>query len=92
MKTVKIHITGKVQGVWFRASAKDAAIALGVTGKVWNNPDDSVGAIAQSSEEKISEFIEWCKKGPQLARVEDVIVQEIAEQMHFTGFEISRSI
>ncbi|HZV71150.1 MAG TPA: acylphosphatase [Saprospiraceae bacterium] len=91
MKTVQLQITGKVQGVWFRASAKDAALSLGLTGKVWNNPDDSVGAIAQGPEDKISEFIEWCKRGPLLARVEDVIVHEIAEQVNFTSFEISRT-
>ena len=92
MRTVRLQITGRVQGVWFRASAKDAALSLGITGKVWNNPDDSVGAFAQGPEDKISEFIEWCKKGPQLAKVENVLVHEITEHMNFTSFEISRPV
>ncbi|MBK9982175.1 MAG: acylphosphatase [Saprospiraceae bacterium] len=90
-RTVKIQITGKVQGVWFRASAKDEALTLGLKGKVWNNPDQSVGAIAQGPVDKISVFIEWCKNGPPLAKVENVLEVDIEENVHFTSFEISRS-
>ncbi len=91
LKTVKIQITGKVQGVWFRASAKDEALILGLKGKVWNNPDHSVGAIAQGPDEKISAFVEWCKKGPPLARVEDVLVDDLNSAISYQTFEISRS-
>jgi len=90
-KSFKLHITGKVQGVWYRASAKDKAMELGLTGKVWNEKDDSVGAIVQGDEELISEFIEWCKKGPPLSKVDNVIVEEIDPTIDFKGFEISRS-
>ena len=77
MTTYKINITGKVQGVWYRASAKDKALELGLTGKVWNEVDGAVGAIAQGAEDKIMQFIRWCKQGPPLAKVESVDYKEI---------------
>ena len=88
MTTYKIRISGKVQGVWFRASAKDKAIALGLTGNVWNEPNGDVGVIVQGPKNKIHEFIEWCKKGPPLARVDDVNTQEIDAADVYKTFEI----
>ena len=90
-KSYKLQITGKVQGVWYRASAKDKALELGLTGKVWNEKDGSVGAIIQGDEELISEFIEWCKKGPPLSRVDQVYSEEIPASENFGSFEIVRS-
>lgn len=89
-KTYKIHISGKVQGVWYRASAKDKAISLGLTGKVWNEKDGSVGAIIQGPVNKLFEFIEWCKKGPPLSQVDSVTHEEIEAESYAT-FEISRN-
>ncbi|MFZ1679053.1 MAG: acylphosphatase [Saprospiraceae bacterium] len=91
-RTVKIHITGKVQGVWFRASAKDEALSLGLKGKVWNNEDQSVGAIAQGPDDKISVFIEWCKNGPPLAKVENVLVEVIQHKEELNSFVIAKSV
>ena len=90
IKTFTLHITGKVQGVWYRASAKDKALSLGLTGKIWNNPDDSVGAVIQGPGDKIKDFIQWCKEGPPLAKVEDVLFEETLADFEFKGFEISR--
>ena len=90
IKTFTVHITGKVQGVWYRASAKDQALSLGLTGKIWNNPDESVGVVVQGPEKKVMTFIEWCKKGPPLANVDDVEFEESAVEFKFEGFEISR--
>lgn len=90
-KSYKLHISGKVQGVWYRASAKDKAISLGLTGKVWNEKDGSVGVIVQGPVNKILEFIEWCKKGPPLSRVENVTHEVLADDGdHFEGFDIVR--
>ncbi len=88
MKTIRLHITGKVQGVWFRASTKDAAIRLGLTGRVWNNADDSVGVLAQGPDPQIQTFIEWCRQGPPLARVEHVTITEVMEEWNDASFEI----
>ncbi len=91
-KSYRISINGKVQGVWFRASAKDKAISLGLTGKVWNQPDGNVGAIVQGSLNKIIQFVEWCKEGPPLAKVAEVIEEELTDsEVHFTSFEITRN-
>jgi len=90
MVTISIRISGKVQGVWYRASAKDAAINLGVKGKVWNEPNGDVGAIAQGSQEKVDAFMEWCKEGPPLARVSEVKVEIVTSSEIYSSFEISR--
>ncbi len=91
MKTFQLHITGKVQGVWYRASAKDKALSLGLKGKVWNERDGAVGALVQGTDPYVSEFIEWCKEGPMLAEVSGVVVDEVPMTETFTSFEIVRS-
>jgi acylphosphatase len=91
MKTYRLHITGKVQGVWYRASAKDKAISLSLKGKVWNEPDGAVGALVQGPEDVVSEFIEWCKEGPMLAEVKEVIVSVETMTEVFQSFEIVRA-
>ncbi len=90
MKTYKLHITGKVQGVWYRASAKDKAISLGLRGKVWNQPDGSVGALVQGDDNDITAFVEWCREGPMLAEVNDVAIHEVMSTELFSSFEITR--
>ncbi len=80
IKTYKLEITGKVQGVWYRASAKEKAIELGLTGKIWNEYDGDVGAIVQGPLNQILSFIDWCKEGPPLAKVDDVSESEITEE------------
>ena len=91
MKTFQLRIIGKVQGVWYRASAKDKALALGLKGKVWNERDGAVGALVQGTDQSVSEFIEWCKEGPMLAVVNEVLVDEVAMTETFTSFEIVRA-
>ena len=85
-----MHITGKVQGVWYRASAKDKALALGLTGRVWNKSDGSVGAVVRGHEDKIDAFIAWCRNGPPLAKVNNVAVEESNDDLSYNGFEITR--
>ena len=90
MKTYQLRITGKVQGVWYRASAKDKALSLGLKGKVWNERDGAVGALVQGPDHQVNEFIEWCKEGPVLALVNEVIVNEMESEEIFNSFEISK--
>ncbi len=90
MKTFQLRITGKVQGVWYRASAKDKALSLGLKGKVWNERDGAVCAIIQGTDPYVSEFIEWCKEGPMLAEVSGVVVNEVHTEDVFTSFEITK--
>ena len=71
-----ICIEGKVQGVCFRASARDKAVELAVFGFVENKPDGSVYIEAEGSETKLLAFMEWCHIGPDNAEVEKVKVEE----------------
>ena len=70
-----MRIYGKVQGVWFRAHTKDIADKLGIKGWVRNVPDGSVEAVFEGDDESVEKIIEWCHRGPPLARVERVEVE-----------------
>jgi len=89
MKTVRLTITGKVQGVFYRATAKDVADLTGVKGWVRNLPDNNVEITVTATEESLQKFINWCKQGPPKAKVEDVIVEELQFE-EFNGFRIIR--
>jgi len=61
-----------------------------LTGKVWNEPDGAVSVIVQGPDKKVSMFIEWCKQGPILAKVKEVIVTEQPISEIYPSFEIVR--
>jgi acylphosphatase len=84
MKTIKIHITGKVQGVGYRYSALYKATELGINGYVKNNYDSTVTIVAEGEEEKLDEFVIWCHNGPPHAIVENVTVTETESSQHQT--------
>ena len=85
----KIHVKGKVQGVFFRASAKDEADQLGVRGFVRNEPNGDVYIEAEGEDDQLKLFLEWCKLGPNRARVENINVEE-ADLKKFVSFEVRR--
>jgi len=85
---IKIIVAGKVQGVFFRASAKKQADLLGVQGFARNLPDGRVEIIAKGEQQALQQLTEWCRRGPMLARVSDVSVGETQNSDHFTGFDI----
>ena len=87
--TLHVLISGKVQGVFYRAEAKEQAKTLGIKGWVKNTTDDKVEAIVSGSEENLRQFIEWCRKGPRRAQVTDVVVTQISEGQ-FDDFEVIR--
>jgi acylphosphatase len=87
--TVHLLIKGKVQGVFYRASAKDVAEQLYIKGWIRNTNEGDVESIASGDEDRIKEFIEWCKKGPRRAEVTNVIVTE-SKNESFAGFKIIR--
>ena len=89
MKTIRLTIKGKVQGVFYRATAKDVADLLGIKGWVKNLPDNNVEITVSAAEDVLQKFIGWCKQGPPKARVEDVIVEEL-DLEEFSGFMIIR--
>lgn len=84
-----ILISGKVQGVYFRASAKHKADELGVRGFVSNKPDGKVYAEAEGENTAVERFIEWCREGPAAARVTHVEITE-GHLKGFPDFHITR--
>lgn len=65
-------IRGRVQGVFFRAQARERALALGVAGWIRNNPDGSVEAVFEGPEAHVRSLVRWCGRGPVGAVVESV--------------------
>lgn len=72
----RIHVKGKVQGVWFRAWTIEQATELGLDGWVRNRNDGSVEAVAVGAAGKVEELIARCRQGSPASRVDDVIVEE----------------
>ena len=82
-----LRITGHVQGVFFRISAKKYADALGLSGYVQNNFDGSVTIEIEGNEDSINQFVDWAHMGPARAEVEDVSV-EFANPQWYDMFEV----
>jgi len=76
MKHLTIRIYGRVQGIFFRGSAKEMADSLGISGYAKNNPDGSVLIEAEGEEAAIRKFLAWCEKGPESAEVRRVEKEE----------------
>jgi len=89
MPTIHLLVKGNVQGVFYRATAKKVADKLKLTGWIKNTKEGDVEITATGSEEQLNEFIKWCKKGPDKAEVEVVIIRDEPEK-YFTEFEIIR--
>jgi acylphosphatase len=86
----RITIAGRVQGVYFRASACQQAQSLGITGWVRNCSDGSVELLAEGTRDKLDQLIAWCHRGPTGARVSDVSVRWEEPEHGFHGFMIKR--
>ena len=87
MKSVQIIISGRVQGVFFRDNTRRKAIELGLAGYARNLKDGTVEIVAEGNENKINELVEFIKKGPGIAKVENVQIKH-KEIENFIGFEI----
>lgn len=85
-----ITIKGRVQGVFFRASACRMAEQLGVGGIVKNNPDGSVYAEAEGTAGAVRQFIDWCSEGPKAAHVTSLEVTE-GKIQHYEYFRMAES-
>lgn len=86
-KHFNIRVSGLVQGVWFRKSAKEEAIALGLNGFVRNEKDGSVYIEAEGEANQLDALVAWCQKGPAKASVEHVTVEE-GKVLEFQSFHI----
>ncbi|MCK5539783.1 MAG: acylphosphatase [Deltaproteobacteria bacterium] len=71
-KRLHIVVSGRVQGVWYRASTRSQAQSLGLVGEVWNRSDGRVEIVAEGLEDVLQQFLTWCADGPRGARVDDL--------------------
>ena len=74
----RVVVSGHVQGVFFRETARRRALTLGVAGWIRNTPDGSVEAAFEGDAEAVERLVEFCREGPRGARVDwvDVIAEE----------------
>jgi len=84
-----VVVSGKVQGVFFRAETKKTAARHGVFGWVKNNSDGTVEAIFEGDEDDVKAVIEWCRQGPPRSRVKDVTVIYEDYSGKFKDFDIA---
>ena len=84
----KVLISGRVQGVWFRAHTRDMARPLGLAGYVRNLPDGRVEAVFKGAKARVMEAIGWCYQGSPHAKVSEVDVDWIEDETSYSGFEI----
>ena len=87
MASARFRISGRVQGVFFRASTREQALALGLTGYANNGADGSVEVLATGSEGALAALESWLQHGPSAARVEAVRREDLPAQ-DTQGFRI----
>lgn len=83
-----VLISGRVQGVFFRQNTLERAKSLSLKGWVRNTEDGKVEAVFEGEKEKIEKILEWAKKGPTLARVDNLEVKWEDFKGEFEDFEI----
>lgn len=84
-----VYVSGGVQGVFFRDSARERAERLGLTGWVKNLPDGRVEALFEGPSEGVREMVRWCEQGgPPHAEVEDVQTEFEASRGDLASFEV----
>ncbi|PIV06208.1 MAG: acylphosphatase [Syntrophobacterales bacterium CG03_land_8_20_14_0_80_58_14] len=87
-KRYHLYISGRVQGVCFRANTRKQARALGLTGWVRNLPDDRVETVFEGKQKKAEAMLAWCRTGTSPARVDHLEVAEESAAGDFTDFDI----
>ncbi len=89
-RRVRLEIYGKVQGVFYRASTREKARSLGLSGWVRNRRDGSVEAVVEGATQDVDALVEWTHSGPPHARVDRVEVTRQDYVGEFSGFEVRR--
>jgi acylphosphatase len=83
----RVHVSGRVQGVWFRESCRGEAELLGVTGWIRNREDGRVEAVFEGPPGSVQALIDWCRVGPSQADVEALEIMEEPPEGH-AGFAV----
>jgi len=87
MASMRCYVSGRVQGVFFRASTRERARALGLVGRAVNLPDGRVEVIASGPEADLAALRNWLREGPPQAVVTEVACEPCAEEA-FEGFSV----
>ncbi len=85
---IHIQIQGRVQGVFFRASSREKAKDLGLSGWVRNRPDRQVEIVAEGTREALEALLAWCRTGPPLAHVKSVETEWSGSTGEYSSFEV----
>ncbi len=88
MTRAHLYVSGRVQGVFFRAYTEEQANALGLKGWVRNRSDARVEVVCEGHREDVEKLIEWCRVGPPGASVRDVEVDWETPTGEFSNFVI----
>lgn len=91
-KRIQVLARGKVQGVFFRASTRARATELGLVGWVRNETDGSVLIQAEGPDHAIESFVAWCRRGPQLARVDELILEDCTPRNDEMSFAVQHHV
>jgi acylphosphatase len=83
-----IFVFGKVQGVFFRENTRKKAAEFELSGFVKNLPNGKVEAVFEGEQEKIEKIIQWIKKGPEAAQIENIEIDWQDYKEEFKNFEI----
>lgn len=76
------HISGKVQGVYFRASSQQQAIEYGISGYARNLADGDVEVLMCGEQNNVAKMLEWLNQGPSTAKVDKVDIKQVEWQQH----------
>ena len=90
VQAIKVQVEGKVQGVYFRASTAKKATSLGLLGWVRNLENGRVELLAQGAPEALEQLLQWCQKGPVLARVVNVYHELASLDRELCEFNVLR--
>jgi acylphosphatase len=90
VRRVRAIVSGRVQGVSYRASTVDEARRLGLVGWVKNRVDGTVELEAEGAPDRVAALLAWCNDGPPHARVDRVAVEELAVTGTETAFSVTR--
>lgn len=90
LQRLEVVVSGRVQGVWFRAATREQAARLGLRGWVRNLPDGQVQAVFEGSEPALASMLAWCRVGPPGARVDAVAVTRAPATGELPAFTILR--
>jgi acylphosphatase len=88
LKRIHVVVRGRVQGVYYRASALREARQHGLTGWVRNRPDGSVELVVEGEEDQVKDFLTWAQQGPATARVDKIETKWRSYTGEFSEFRI----